>query len=598
MESVVNELNKALTKSFSHAMISIKPTNPRSETYSKNLRRWQKSFQFPKEVKEYFESFHNRLALAGGVNSSEGPNDATAEFQDILKKVIEAEEYIEELSKLIPAKIDYIDDKRLEEWKSEFYYPKKIKEFIQTLQKTIGINDRISAKTYEKLLRRLLDELESEYNSEKLLKRLDSSVGMQKYVEDETEIQNQAESEKEEIMEKISKNPKYSELNEPTKEIIKISVKKFKENEIKVKAEKKILGKKYTEFQNNVKKKDNLDEAIKTGAAKVKRYPKVMDAIAGTGIVGILALMLLSITCFGCGEEGFLQQNQELKNKIGPITDIAEDSTIFDPNENLASKEETTVFDPSGKIISKETTKSATSEQVISNPYREILESNVMYVLISTIVAPVSARILKEKFDIDIDEKQINMIMADGIKAVSMYSKEADKLRDKNGHIPRKYQKVLRNKAFKALKENYDDKKYTDLTAKIGSEVFEKAIENGVIKNKIGDMALRKEHVEGLIKQGINAYPGIVEWKDWDERAKMAFINGNIRKALKNTGAEGWSYRALEEMFDSEATKRILAVKIMAQGKLIENLDADNPYIKYTSDFAETIGTTLGKRPE
>lgn len=50
------------------------------------------------------------------------------------------------------------------------------------------------------------------------------------------------------------------------------------------------------------------------------------------------------------------------------------------------------------------------------------------------------------------------MVMEDGIKSVTMFAKEADKLRGSDGHIPRKYQKTLRDKVFTALRENYTEK--------------------------------------------------------------------------------------------------------------------------------------------
>ncbi len=210
-------------------------------------------------------------------------------------------------------------------------------------------------------------------------------------------------------------------------------------------------------------------------------------------------------------------------------------------------------------------------------------------ILISTFVAPVATRVIKEKFDIDVTEKQISMLMQDGIKSVTMFVKEADKLRDVNGHIPRKYQKTLRDKVFTALRENYDVVKYKEITANVGGQIFEKVIESAVASGKLEKFPLEKKQVEELIKQSIDATPAIVEWQKLDEKTKNIFIDGNIRKLLQNTGINGWSYKALENIFDAETNKRLVNVALFGKDTIIEKLDSQDPYLKYTSTVIDAI---------
>jgi hypothetical protein len=182
------------------------------------------------------------------------------------------------------------------------------------------------------------------------------------------------------------------------------------------------------------------------------------------------------------------------------------------------------------------------------------------------------------------------MVMEDGIKSVTMFAKEADKLRDSNGHIPKKYQKTLRDKAFTSLRENYTTEKYSDVTASVGSQIFEKAIESAVTSGRLEKFPLEKKQVEALIKQSIDAAPGIAEWQQLDDQAKTTFIDGNIRKLLQNTGINGWSYKALENIFDAEVSKRLVNAALIEKDAILRSLDsADHPYLKYTSTAIDAL---------
>lgn len=359
------------------------------------------------------------------------------------------------------------------------------------------------------------------------------NIGGQRFKVNFEKIKEKAVLETDNLISTLDSNRKLDTMPEEEKKLFEKNLIKFKESELEVKAAKKIIEKKYDEFEIT----DDIDkEKEKKDQAKKKTYARNMNLMAGFGLGAIIFLMFQSVFCWG----------------YCPV-------------------------DAEG-----------------NNQYAKILESNVMLVLVSTIISPIAARILKDKFDIDIEAKQIAMIMSDGIKSVTMYAKEADRLRDENGHIPRKYQKVLRNKAFKVIKENYGQDKYKDLVANVGAQVFEKAIEGAVAKGKLERFPLEKEQVEAIIKQSIDAVPQIVKWKDLDKEVKLSFIDGNVRKLLQNVSGEGWAYRKLENVFDSEVSKRLLAAAIADKEGLLIELDPDDP-LRYVNTTADAVFTTLAK---
>ena len=362
-------------------------------------------------------------------------------------------------------------------------------------------------------------------------------IGGQAFSPNPKNISKKASDDTNRLISTLETGEKLQNMSEEEKNLFVNNLTEFKQNQLELKAGKKILEKKYEKFDRE--NKIDLDgEKEKTGKkeqAEKKTYARNMNLIAAFGLGAIIFLMVQSVACVGCN--------------------------------------------------------SVTAE---TNPYTQILESNVMIVIVSTIIAPVAARILKDKLDIEVEAKQIAMVMTDGIKSVTMYAKEADKLRDENGHIPRKYQKVLRNKAFKVIKQNYGPQKYKDLIANVGSQVFEKAIEAGVAKGKLERFPFEKEQVEAVIKQSIDALPIIVKWKDIDEEVKHSFIDGNIRKLLQNAGAEGWAYKKLETIFDAEVSKRLVSAAIADKEGLLEKLDPNDP-LRYASTTADAVFSTLVK---
>ena len=226
----------------------------------------------------------------------------------------------------------------------------------------------------------------------------------------------------------------------------------------------------------------------------------------------------------------------------------------------------------------------------------DILQSQLMVVFVATIIGPVFAQILREKYGIQIQESQMAMLMQDAISAVKMYSKEAGKLRDtKTGKISKDNQTKLRNLAFASLKSSYEPKKYRELIASVGSQVFERAIEKAVENDKLDRIPLEKKQVEEIIKQAIDATPSIIKWQGLDEDVKAAFIDGHIRRLLSNVGVNGWAYKMLENVFDSETNKRILAAAVAEKNNLLSNVEIKDKNLKYTSIALAAVMDSMAK---
>jgi transcription initiation factor TFIIIB Brf1 subunit/transcription initiation factor TFIIB len=219
----------------------------------------------------------------------------------------------------------------------------------------------------------------------------------------------------------------------------------------------------------------------------------------------------------------------------------------------------------------------------------EILNSNFMVVLTSTVIAPMITRVMKEKFDIDIDASKISMLFKDGIKAVNQYQKLADKLRDKNGNISDDNKKKLRDLAYTSMKDSFDVQKYKDVISSTGAQIFDKAIEHAVKKNWIDNKPIEKDQVEALIKQSIDAYPQIVEWKNLDPEVKDVFVDGHIQRLIKNAGLDGWGKAALDNIFDAEVSNRLVQAALLDQKDLTKYLESKNKYLKYTGSVMEVL---------
>ena len=236
------------------------------------------------------------------------------------------------------------------------------------------------------------------------------------------------------------------------------------------------------------------------------------------------------------------------------------------------------------------------AELQVVNIYLRILESQLMIVLVGTVIAPVVVRVLKEKYDIQIETDQVNMIIQDGISTVKMYNVEANKLRDKDGKIDDVSQRKLRNLAFSAMKQNYDLKKYNELISNVGVQVFEKAIEVAVESNKKDRLPIEREKIKEIISQAIDAVPHIVEWQKKDKESKELFLEGNVKKLLATVGIEGWASLQLENIFDAEISKRILAAAIANKNDLLRDLKDKN--LLHLSTVVSATTESLAKFPK
>ena len=227
----------------------------------------------------------------------------------------------------------------------------------------------------------------------------------------------------------------------------------------------------------------------------------------------------------------------------------------------------------------------------------EILQSQFMIVLVGTIIAPVIVRVMKEKYDIQIEESQITMIMQDAISTVKMYAKEANKMRQPNGQLLESDQKQLRDLAFTAIKTNYTLEKYQSVVSNVGVQIFDKAIENAVKQDKLERLPLEKKQILEIFKQSIDALPQIVEWQKLEPKVKEQFIDGHIRKLLTNVGVDGWAYKILEEYFDAEVNKRLVAAALADKDTILKNLNTDeNRYLKYTSLVVNAVSESMAKK--
>ena len=491
----VNQLNRMVTETFTNAMHELKPKkNIQSlknenaakqqriiESYDIRLKEWQSAFRFRKELREYLNELHNILVLADGPNSSVGRNPFTIHSFEALKIFMKSDEskksFEEHMDECIPINITSRNKEKSEIWNREFDYPIRLRELISNLEEQVRRDSIVPADKYMMQIDNFIKE--SKIDEDEFLVKETENIGGQEFTVNSEAIVARAEKESDSLRKEII-NSRETTSEPETKTIQKIKenfsnnqglfkkvMRDAKKNQLEVKAERKILEKKYDEAQI----KFEIDtELVKKGAQAVKKnFPQYMNVIAGGSIVIIIGLVAMSLLCVGCSEEVIL----------------VEDVGQADPETN--------------KVLKNDQADRRT-ETILKNPATEVLESEIIMILISTFVAPVATRVIKEKFDIDVTEKQISMVMQDGIKSVTMFAKEADKLRDTNGHIPRKYQKTLRDKAFTALRENYDGAKYREITANVGGQIFEKAIESAVASGKLEKFPLEKKTSRGIDK--------------------------------------------------------------------------------------------------
>lgn len=334
-------------------------------------------------------------------------------------------------------------------------------------------------------------------------------------------------------------------LNEFSHEINEI-------NEDKRKAAENIQ-KWYDEFDGEGKSDldKELNKPANENASKTKHYERNITIFAGGGLAFIAVLLILSAAC---------------------------------ASTNMCVATITETVDGIEKISTKQT-----------NLPLDILQSQFMIVLVGTVIAPVIVRVMKEKYDIQIEESQISMIMQDAISTVKMYSKEANKLRQSNGHLFESDQKKLRDLAFTSMKTNYTWEKYNSIISNVGVQIFDKAIESAVKQGKLERLPLEKNQILEIFKQSIDALPQIVEWQKLDPKIKEQFIEGHISKLLTNVGIDGWAHKTLGEYFDVEVNKRLVAAAIADKDTILKKLDSENRYLKYTTIIVDSISESISK---
>ncbi|AFS80366.1 hypothetical protein NKOR_02340 [Candidatus Nitrosopumilus koreensis AR1] len=225
---------------------------------------------------------------------------------------------------------------------------------------------------------------------------------------------------------------------------------------------------------------------------------------------------------------------------------------------------------------------------VESNPYLQILESNFLMVLVGTVVGPMVSKYLKEKYDIQIKSEQLVMITQDAVKTVSMYNKVANELRDDKGQLSDEQIEKLQNAALSSIKNNFGTDKYKELITSLSGQAFKKAIEYAVAQKKIESFPLEQEQVEKIVRQSLDAVPYVIDWQNKKPEVKETFIRGYVKNLLQNTGADGWAYNALEGVFDAEVNKRLTAAAVADARGLIKTNETE-PMKKYSSVIVDAV---------
>ena len=273
----VNQLNRMVTETFTNAMQQLKPKkniqilkNENAarqqriiESYEIRLKEWQSAFMFRKELREYLNELHNILVLADGANSSIGRNPCTIHSLEALKIFMKSDnnkksfnEYMEEC---IPKEITSNNEKNLEIWNKEFDYPTRLEKFISSLEEQIRNDSMIPADRYMAQIDSFIKE--SNIEEDEFLVKETENIGGQEFTVNTEAITARAEKESEDLRKEITKNPeivnesesktiqKIKENFSNSQELFKKVIKDAKKNQLQVKAEKKILEKKYNSAQ-------------------------------------------------------------------------------------------------------------------------------------------------------------------------------------------------------------------------------------------------------------------------------------------------------------------------------------------------------------
>lgn len=397
----VNQLNRSFTVIFTEAMQSLKPlkdiekirtgieiNKDDDESYDIRIKKWQSAFAFSSDLRIYINELSNILVLAGGPNSSEDPNSFTQKSLEKLNEIMLSDskkksfdQYMESCKPKAGMIPDY--EEKLKIWNDAFNFPTKLNNFIKKLNGQVENGNEISGEHFLEQLDEFIESLQVE-KDEFLIKETDN-IGGGEYKVDSEIIISRVDDEIKKLVKDVSDSSIAPDnfktnFNSNIDSFTKV-MKDARKNELEVKAEKKILEKKY----NNAALKFEIDsELVKKGAQAVKKYfPQYMNGIAGASIGAILALAIASLLCIGCTTE---------------IISIEGIMTIDTAKIDLSNPDSIKTATPTGPS-------EITTNTVIRNPATEILESELILILVSTFVAPVATRVIKDKFDIDVTEK-------------------------------------------------------------------------------------------------------------------------------------------------------------------------------------------------
>jgi len=263
------------------------------------------------------------IVLAGGRNSSTGYNQFDEESLKELDKIMnskvndklhnEPKTEFEIFMNSCKPNIE-TDDEKLKVWTSAFNFPKKLNNFIEKLKKQLVDKTEIKPVVYIELVDAFIKDLKIDKDNnptidedEFLIKKTQNIAG-EKYKIDLDVIKNRSNLEVGALVKKISENNKKKNPMIPEDyktrftehvDFFKKTMKDVKKNQLEVKADKKIIEKKYDKVSLNF---DMDEELIKTGMNVTKKlFPKYMDIIAASSIIAILGLAIMSVVCFGCG---------------------------------------------------------------------------------------------------------------------------------------------------------------------------------------------------------------------------------------------------------------------------------------------------------
>lgn len=225
----------------------------------------------------------------------------------------------------------------------------------------------------------------------------------------------------------------------------------------------------------------------------------------------------------------------------------------------------------------------------VSDAATNILNSEFMIVMTSTVIFPVVTRVFKEKYDVEIKTEQLNMLYKDSMGAVTQYHSLARKLRDENGHISESDKGKLQSLAIQSLKDNISLQNHKELVATAGSEIYARVIEKTLDNEKERKLPIQKKQIEELIKQSITAYPEIIRWSSLDDEMKHTFVEGHLKQLLKTFKITNWGTQTLTTMFDAEVGKRMAQALLLDSKGLTQHLPAEDPNAKYGKTALKTI---------